>query len=113
MKISAAPETVAEFGRLGYGADMLPILATLEIGCVVLYLVPYTQFLGAVLMTGYLGGAIATHMRIGDPVAIPLALGLFAWAGLTVRNAHIRTLWLSMPKKSFGVADRFAHGTAA
>ena len=76
MKIIAAPETVAEFSRLGYGADLLPVLAILEIGCVALYLVPYTQFLGAVLMTGFLGGAVATHLRIGDPFLVPLIVGL-------------------------------------
>ena len=113
MKITAAPETVAEFSRLGYGADMLLVLAILEIGCVGLYLVPYTQFLGAVLTTGYLGGAVATHVRIGDPFVIPLAIGLLVWAGLSLRSRRIRTLWVSPPKKSLGAADTFAHETAA
>lgn len=113
MKIAGAPETVAEFSRLGYGADMLPVLATLEIACVALYLIPYTQFLGAVLTTGFLGGAIATHLRIGDPFAIPLGVGLLVWAGLTLRNQHIRDLWVSPPRKHTGAADSFAHETKA
>lgn len=116
MKIVAAPATVDEFARLGYGADMLPVLAMLEIGCVALYLIPYTQFLGAVLMTGYLGGAIATHVRIGDPFtvfSIPLGIALLAWAGLTLRNRQLQDLWLSPWKKSSGSTDQFAHKTAA
>lgn len=113
MKIMAAPETVAEFARLGYSADMLPVLAILEIGCVGLYLVPYTQFLGAVLTTAYLGGAVATHARVGDPFVVPLAVGLLVWAGLSIRDRRIRALWVSPPTKSVGAADRFARETAA
>jgi hypothetical protein len=113
MKIFATPETVAEFSRLGYRADLLIVLAILEIGCVSLYLVPYTEFLGAVLTTGYLGGAVATHVRIGDPFLAPLAVGLLVWAGLSLRHRHIRALWISRPKKPASAADRFAHVAAA
>jgi hypothetical protein len=66
---------------------------TLEIACVLIYAIPRTAVLGAVLLTGYLGGAIATHVRIGDPsVVIPLVLGLCAWAGVYLRDERLRAL---------------------
>jgi hypothetical protein len=58
----------------------------------VLYVVPQTAVLGAVLLTGYLGGAVATHVRVGESFAIPLVLGILVWAGLFLRDARVRAL---------------------
>ena len=64
--------------------------------CTLLYATPRTAILGAILMTGYLGGAIATHLRVGSPVfthiLFGLYLGLLMWGGLYLRDAHLRTM---------------------
>jgi hypothetical protein len=70
---------------------LVPI-GLLELLCAVLYLVPQTALLGAVLLTGYLGGAVATHLRIGEPFVLPLVLGVLIWAGLWLRDPRLRGL---------------------
>lgn len=57
-----------------------------------LYAVPRTAVLGAVLVTAYLGGAVATHVRAGEPFSIPIVIGVLVWAGLYLRDARIRAL---------------------
>ena len=80
----------------GYGypeSAIVPIVIA-ECVLVVLYLVPQTSVLAAIVMTGYLGGAVATHLRIGDTAraAIPVVVGIFAWGGLYLRDSRIRQL---------------------
>jgi hypothetical protein len=80
----------------GYGfpeSAILPIVVA-ECVLVVLYLVPRTAVLAAILMTGYLGGAVATHLRIGDTARalIPLTIGVLGWGGLYLRDTRIRQL---------------------
>ena len=81
-------------GTLGYTQEALTLIAVLEITCVVLYAIPQTAVLGAVLMTGYLGGAIAAHVRVSDNVNLvaPLVLGILAWVGLYLRDGRLRAL---------------------
>ena len=69
-------------------------LALLQLGCLVLYLIPPTAVLGAILLTGYLGGAIASYVRIGEPypVLVPLSTSLIAWAGIYLREQRLRAL---------------------
>ena len=92
MKFSGAPELAAGLTHLGFGSDMAITLGIIELTCVLLYLVPHTAVLGAVLVTGYLGGAISVHLRIGEPVHVPLLLGVVAWAGLWLREPRLRRL---------------------
>jgi|HubBroStandDraft_5_1064220.scaffolds.fasta_scaffold147785_1 hypothetical protein len=93
MKLSHSPMVVETFvGKLGYPANILPALAALELFCTVVYVVPRTAVLGAVLLTGYLGGAVATHVRVGEAFAIPLVLGVLLWAGLYLRDERIGAL---------------------
>ena len=95
MKLSHAPKFVEAWtGKLGYAESALTGIGLLELACVLLYLVPRTSVLGAVLLTGYLGGAIATHVRIGDTggLVTPLLLGVLAWAGLYLRDARLHGL---------------------
>jgi hypothetical protein len=93
MKLSHPPMVVETFvGKLGYPANILPALAVLELLCTVIYVVPRTAVLGAVLLTGYLGGAVATHVRVGEPFVIPLTLGVLVWAGLYLRDDRIPAL---------------------
>lgn len=93
IKVAHKPETVGMFtGKFGYPEGTLGPLAVVEAGCAVLFAIPATATLGAVLVTGYLGGAVATHVRVGDPFLIPVLLGAFAWAGLWLRDDRLRTL---------------------
>jgi hypothetical protein len=93
MKLARAPQLVEAFtGHLGYSAGTLFPLAVLELACTALYLLPRTAALGALLLTGYLGGAIATHVRVGDPFLTPLVLGVLIWAGLYLRDERLREL---------------------
>ena len=93
LKLSGAPQVSQMFvASLGYPAALLPRLSALEITCVVLYAVPRTSLLGAVLLTGYAGGAVATHVRVGQPFVDPALLGLLVWAGLYLRDDRLRAL---------------------
>lgn len=85
---------VAEFGRIGWPVSALDLLAFLQLGCIVLYAIPQTSVLGAILLTGYLGGAIATYVRIGEayPVLVPLSTAMIAWLGLFLREDRLRAL---------------------
>jgi hypothetical protein len=67
-------------------------LGILELVCTVLYAIPRTAVLGAILLTGYLGGAIATHVRIGDDFTPPVIMALLLWGGLYLRDARLRAL---------------------
>lgn len=78
--------------KMGIPLPQLPAIAVVEIAVAVLYLIPRTSFLGAILMTGYLGGAVFTHLRIGDPWYFPIIVGVIAWLGLALRQPIIFTL---------------------
>jgi len=93
MKFSHQPAMVEQFvGKLGYPESTITGIALVELLCLVLYAVPQTSILGAVLLTGYLGGAAATHVRVGDPFMGPVVLGVLVWAGLFLRDERIRAL---------------------
>lgn len=93
MKLGHKPEAVGMFvNHLGYEEGMLTKLAILEILCTVIYLVPRTSVFGAILLTGYLGGAVATHARVGDPFLAPVVLGIMLWGGLFLREPRLRGL---------------------
>ena len=80
--------------RIGWPDAMTVPLGVLLGACLALHLVPRTAVLGAVLLTGYLGGAVATHLRIGDPLfshtLFPIYIGAMLWAGLYLRDARVR-----------------------
>ena len=94
MKFMRPAQVVDSFvHQFGYPENELLILGVVELACALLYAIPRTAFLGAILVTGYLGGAIATHVRIGDPAFVsPLVLGIFAWSGLYLRDDRLRAL---------------------
>jgi hypothetical protein len=87
------PQMVEGMGKFGYPESKVLLIAVLEIGSALIYAIPRTAVLGAILMTGYLGGAVATHVRIGDP-GYPTAIvaGILVWAGLYLRDARLRAL---------------------
>jgi DoxX-like family len=95
MKILNPPKLAEQFtGTFGYPGDVTLVLGIVEISCVVIYLIPPTTILGAVLLTGYLGGAIATHVRIHDDVSIipPAVIGVFVWLAVFLRDSRVRAL---------------------
>jgi hypothetical protein len=92
MKFMKPPDVLEEFTRLGYGESHALALGIVEIACTVVYVIPRTSILGAILLTGYLGGATATHVRIGDPYFAPIIVGVLVWGGLWFRDERLRAL---------------------
>ena len=99
MKFSGNPELLAGLAKIGLPVEKLTIIAALEIISVVLYLLPHTAVLGAILLTGYLGGAIFAHLRIDEPVLVVVFIGVFAWLGLFLRDPRLRQL---LPLRNLG-----------
>jgi hypothetical protein len=92
FKLRGGPEVTKGFAHLGLSSSTMIPLAILEISCVVVYLIPATAILGAILLTGYLGGAICTHYRVGDPFYSQIVLGVLVWLGLYLRDDRLRSL---------------------
>lgn len=92
MKLMGQPQALQMMGSLGWSPSQLVPLAVLELSCLALYLIPRISVLGAVILTGYLGGAIATHVRIGQPVYLHVVIGLLIWGGLYLREPRLRAL---------------------
>jgi len=92
MKLKGGPEMAQGLTHLGLPEGMVIPLAILEISCTVIYLIPATSVLGAILLAGYIGGAICTHWRVGDPFFVQIALGIFVWLGLYLREPRLKDL---------------------
>src|SRR5580698_4210135 len=93
-KLSRNQWYVAEFARIGWPESALTLLACLQLGCIALFIIPRTAVLGAILLTGYLGGAIATYVRMGEPypVLVPLSTSMIAWLGIWLRDERLRAV---------------------
>ena len=87
---------------LGLPPEQSQLLGVIELVCLLLYVYPRTSILGAVLVTGYLGGAVATHLRVGSPLfshtLFGVYVGLMAWGGLWLRDARLRAVFPLMAK---------------
>ena len=92
MKLKGGPELTQGMAHLGLPESLIVPLAILEISCVVVYAIPATSVLGAILLTGYMGGAICTHLRVGDPFLAQIGLGVFVWLGLYLREGRLKGL---------------------
>jgi hypothetical protein len=96
LKLLQPPEAIKGTEELGYSASVVLPLGVLEVILLALYVWPRTAVFGALLWTGYLGGAIATHVRIGNPlfshVLFPIYIALFIWGGLWLRDRNLRAL---------------------
>lgn len=90
MKFFRPPNFEEGLAHIGWSASKAHPLGVLEFVCTVLYVIPRTATLGAILLTGYLGGAIATHVRVDDDVLIQPLLGVLVWLGLWLRDARLR-----------------------
>ena len=100
FRFSAAMEGTVQ---LGYPPDLVLPIGLIEVACLIVYLVPRTSVFGAVLWTGYLGGAVATHFRIGNPLfthmVFPIDVAAMLWGGLWLRDGRVRHLF--SPRSQF------------
>jgi hypothetical protein len=96
IKLAGMSVVAETLSSLGYSADLGFTIGVVELVCLVLYVVPRTAVVGAILLTALFGGGIATHIRVGSPVFTHILfgvyLGLFVWGGLYLRSARLREL---------------------
>jgi hypothetical protein len=96
-KLLGMPVAEETMTQLGWPAGYAFMIGLIELACVVLYLIPRTSVLGAVLTMALLGGAMATHIRVGSPlfshILFSIYLALFMWGGLWLRDPHVRSLF--------------------
>jgi DoxX-like protein len=95
MKLIKPAVVVDATVKLGYPETVIFPLGIVLLGCTILYLIPRTAILGAILLTGYLGGAVATHVRVGEgafSIVFPIILGVLIWGGLWLRDKRLRAL---------------------
>src|SRR4051794_3912481 len=99
VKFTTIPAVAESSRQLGWSPALAPVLGGLLLACLAFYLVPRTSVLGAVLLTGYLGGAVATHVRVGNPlfthILFPTYIDALLWVGLWLRDARMRALFAS------------------
>ena len=96
MKLVKPAPVVVGTVKLGYSESVILPLGIVLLACTIVYVIPRTSVLGAILLTGYLGGAVATHVRVGDPlfshVLFPVYLGVLIWLGLYLRDDRLSAL---------------------
>ena len=96
MKLVKPEPVVKATVELGYPESVIMTIGIVLLVCVILYVIPRTSVLGAILLTGYLGGAIATHVRVGNPlfshILFPVYLAVLVWGGLFLRDPRLRAL---------------------
>jgi hypothetical protein len=93
MKLVKAAPAMEGLARAGFSERFVVPIGILELICVAVYVIPRTSVLGAILLTGLLGGATVTTLRIGDPsFPMPVVLGMMAWGGLYLRDVRLRAL---------------------
>ena len=111
-KLFGMPVAEETLGQLGWPPGYALMIGVIELTCLVLYLIPRTSVLGAVLMMGLFGGAMATHIRVGSPlfshILFSIYLGLFMWGGLWLRDRRLRALF-PIAEKSRDAASSDIH----
>lgn len=96
-KLLMADAVVKASKQMGYPVHLLPVVGTILLASIIVYVYPRTSIFGAVLLTGYLGGAVEANLRAGAPVfstvLFPVYFGILVWAGLYLRNRRVRELF--------------------
>ncbi|HTW58153.1 MAG TPA: DoxX family protein [Terriglobales bacterium] len=93
LKLINSPSVVEGTVRLGYSQALIRPVGAIEMACIIVYAIPRTSVLGAILFTGLFGGATATLVRVGDPsFPFPIILGMMVWGGLFFRDPRVRAL---------------------
>ncbi len=85
------------FDHIGYTEDVVFKIGFVEVVIAILFLVPRTAFVGAILLSAYLGGATATHVRVGDPFFVPIIIGVVAWVALGLRDPRVFAMAFGKP----------------
>jgi len=92
MKLTTGAKGTEGMPALGIPQSMVVPLGVVELTCAVVYLIPKTAILGAILLTGYMGGAICTHWRVGDSFMFQIGIGVLVWVGIFLREPKLRSL---------------------
>jgi hypothetical protein len=92
MKFIKPPGMAEGLANIGWKEEQMLTLGILELACTILYVIPQTSVLGAILLTGYLGGATATHVRVGESWIGPVIFGVLVWLGLFLRDYRLRAI---------------------
>ena len=95
IKLMKLPVVIDATAQLGFPRDSILVMGLLLVACTLIYVIPRTSVVGAVLLTGYLGGAVAAQMRVGHPafeVVFPIIVGSIVWIGLFMRDQRVRAL---------------------
>jgi hypothetical protein len=93
LKLMKTPSVIQGFALHGLPEKLVVPVGVIELICVIVYLIPQTSILGAILMTGLLGAAALTNLRVGDPTyPMPIVLGMLAWGGMYLRDLRLREL---------------------
>ena len=92
MKLTKSAQVIEGFSHHGFAEHLIRPIGIVEICCAVIYLIPNTAVLGAILMTAFMGGATATHVRAGEPFYAPVIVGVLVWVGLLLRDRRVREL---------------------
>lgn len=88
------------FEKMGFTTDLMFKIGIVEVVITILFLIPRTAFIGAILLTAYLGGATVTHVRVGEPFYIPVIVGVLVWVALGLRRPEIFSLAFATPPAS-------------
>jgi hypothetical protein len=110
MKLMMLPMVIEGMQHLGLPQKLIRPLGAIELLCVVVYLIPQTSFLGAILFTGYVGGTIITHWRIGEPPIAQILFGILFWVGLYLRRPRLREAIWSTGDQPVGPSADFRPG---
>ena len=92
MKLVGGPDVTQGMAQLGLPERMMVPLGILEAACTAVYLIPATSVLGGVLLAGYMGGAICTHWRVGDPFYLQILIALVVWLGIYLREPRLKAV---------------------
>ena len=92
MKFLQPPEMLAELEKIGLAQKLMIPIGIVEVACALIYLFPRTAILGAILLTGYLGGAILTHVRTDTDFTAPIIMGVLLWLGIYLREPRLRSI---------------------
>lgn len=96
MKVIKEPHVIAASAEFGFSANEIVLIGALMLACTILYAIPRTAILGAVLLTGYLGGAVVSNIRVGHPIfqcVFPVIFGVLAWGAIFAREPRVRELF--------------------
>jgi hypothetical protein len=97
MKLMHGKDVVEGFAKMSIPESLILPIGVIEVLCAILSVIPKTRFWGVILITGYMGGTVITHMRMSEPPIAQVVIGILAWVGLALRDMRVRDLALNSP----------------